>query len=234
MTMSTPGLIHSTLARGLIVACGLAGALAPALAAAQGVTYGQRAYDYRNPPPEPAGQDDRDWQDGQSWQDGSNRQPAYSGQYASPQRNDNADAANWARDNCVKARGNAAGGAVVGGILGAIVGSALGGRHDHGAGTAAGAAIGAIGGAAVGDSSRDTSPGCPQGYVTRNTTTYAPRQPTYYATPAPYAGSVWYGETYPRAYWRPAPPRPVYRGGWGRPYGGYGGYGHGWGGHHRR
>lgn len=231
MTMSTTRLIHSTLARGLIVACGLAGALMPSLGAAQGVTYNQRGYDYRNPPPEPAGQDD--------WQDEPDRQPAYNSQYANPQRNYASDSANWARDNCVKARGNAAGGAVVGGILGAIVGSAMGGRHDHGAGTAVGAAIGAIGGAAVGDSSRDTSPGCPQGYVTRNTTTYAPRQPTYYATPAPvpYAGSVWYSETYraPRAYWRPAPPRPVYGGGWGRPYGGYRGYGHGWGGgHHRR
>jgi hypothetical protein len=247
MTMCKTSLIHSTLARSFMLGGGLAAALLPALAgsaAAQGTTYGQPStygepssygqpsaygqpstYDYRNPPPEPAEPYNRDNRDNTQVYVAPNQTYTPSPNYA-------ADDANWARDNCVKARGNTAGGAVVGGILGAIVGSAMGGRHDHGTGTAVGAALGALGGAAVANSAGgQTSPGCPPGYVVRESTTYvpAPRQPAYYPTPAPYVGSVWYGS---RSYWRPAPPRPVYGGGWGRPYGGNG---HGWGGgHHRR
>lgn len=109
-------------------------------ATAQSAPYGQgQVYDYRNPPPEPEAPQGYDGTqpppppNGYTPPEDANQQVMIDQRYAS-------DAESWARENCVKAKGNTAGGALVGGILGAIIGSAVGGRHDHGAGTAVGAA----------------------------------------------------------------------------------------------
>ncbi|NBC37456.1 hypothetical protein GTZ99_12945 [Novosphingobium sp. FSY-8] len=141
------------------------------------------------------------------------------------------EAQRWARDNCVKSKGDTAAGALVGGILGAIVGGGLAGRGDRGGGMAAGAVIGAVGGAAVASSSgRETSPGCPPGYVTRRDAPEYAYEPAgyYYAAPSWYRPWVfvdgyWSYRPYPyHAYyyrtWRgPAYGGPVYEG----PRGGY-------------
>jgi hypothetical protein len=135
----------------------------------------------------------------------------------------------WARDNCVKSRGNTAGGAVIGGVIGALIGNGLSGRHNRGGGTFAGAALGAAGGAAIGSTTQgETSPGCPPGFVVRSGAYgYGYDAPGYYyAAPGWYrpwvfAGGVWayrpypYHDYYYRRYYGP-------RRGWGN-RGGYGG-----------
>jgi len=141
------------------------------------------------------------------------------------------EAQGWARNNCVKAHGDAGAGAVIGGILGAIIGGGLGGRH--GGGAFAGAAVGAVGGAAVASSagSNETSPGCPPGYVVRGQASgyYYNNPGYYYAAPAWYQpwifmNGAWLYRPYPYHdwYWRTYR-GPAYRGG----YGGHGPYSHG-------
>jgi hypothetical protein len=157
----------------------------------QGQYQGQpNGQDYRNPnpPPEPVAPDGYD---------GTRPPPPPPGyaagpndqQYAAQDRIYAQNAEAWARNNCVKSRGNVAGGAAVGGILGALIGGALGGRHDRGAGVLAGAAVGAVGGAAVASSTGgETSPGCPPGFVVRGGAPawgYAP-DGYYYAAPTWY------------------------------------------------
>lgn len=119
------------------------------------------------------------------------------------------DAERWARDNCVKSRGNTGAGAVIGGIFGAIIGNGLSGRHDHGAGTLAGAAVGAVGGAAIASSAggNETSPGCPPGYVVRGgapaysyDADYAYAAPGWYR-PWVFVGNNWTYRPYPYHRW---------------------------------
>lgn len=187
--------------------------------------------DYRNPtpPPEP---------DMPSGYDGTRPPPPPPGyasgpndaQYAAADQRYAQNAESWARDNCVKSRGNVAGGAAVGGILGALIGGALGGRHDRGAGVLAGAAVGAVGGAAVASSTGgETSPGCPPGFVTRGGAVAYSYQPEgyYYAAPGWYRPWVYIDNSW---VYRPYPYHDYYyrtwRGGWGRP--GWRGGPHGW------
>lgn len=203
----------------------------------------QGGYDYRNPPPEPG--------EPQGY-DGRTPPPPPQGyvsggeDYGADARYA-ADAENWARNNCVKSRGNTGAGALVGGVLGAIIGGGLAGRHDTGVGMAAGAAIGAVGGAAVASSTGgETSPGCPPGYVVRGgAQTYAYVQSDYvYAAPAwyrpwVYVDNAWVYRPYPYHSWYARTYRPMPRAYYGGPgrgyYGGRGGYGWrgGYGGHHR-
>lgn len=163
--------------------------------------------DYRNPnpPPEPGAP---------AGYDGSHLPPPPPG-YDAPQdqgamreadESYGREAALWARDNCVKAHGDATAGAVIGGIFGAILGSGLSGRHDHGAGMVVGGALGAGTGAIIANSagSNETSPGCPPGFVVRQGApayAYAPSG-YYYAAPAWYRPWVFYD-----GYWvyRPYP-----------------------------
>lgn len=174
--------------------------------------------------------------------------PGYTGantvQYSAADQRYAQTAEGWARDNCIKSRGNVAGGAVLGGVLGALIGGALGGRHDHGAGVLAGAAVGAVGGAAVASSTGGaTSPGCPPGYVVRGNAVaydYAPAD-YYYAAPDWYRPWVFIDNSW---VYRPYPYHDYYyrtwRGGYGGPgwhgggpRGGYGGgYRGGYGGGH--
>jgi hypothetical protein len=142
-------------------------------------------------------------------------------QYAIADQRYAQNAESWARDNCVKSRGNVAGGAAVGGILGALIGGALGGRHDRGAGVLAGAAVGAVGGAAVASSTGgETSPGCPPGFVTRGGAVAYSYQPEgyYYAAPGWYRPWVYIDNSW---VYRPYPYHDYYyrtwRGGYGRP-----------------
>lgn len=208
----------------------------------------QGGYDYRNPPPEPSAPEGYD---------GRTLPPAPQGYVAGAEDRAAdaryaADAENWARNNCVKSRGNTGAGALVGGVLGAIIGGGLAGRHDTGVGMAAGAAIGAVGGAAVASSSGgETSPGCPPGFVVRGgAPVYAYAQSDYYYAapswyrPWVYVDNAWIYRPYPYHGWyyrnyRPMPRGGYYGGpgrGWGGPRGGYygrGGWGGGWGhGHH--
>lgn len=193
----------------------------------QGQPNGQD-YDNAPPPPEPGAP---------SGYDGTRPPPPPPGytpdpneqQYAEMDRAYAQNAEAWARNNCVKSRGNVAGGAAVGGILGALIGGALGGRHDRGAGVLAGAAVGAVGGAAVASSTGgETSPGCPPGFVVRRDAPawgYAPAG-YYYAAPAWYRPWVfidggWVYRPYPYhnfyyRHWRAGP-------GW-RGYGYHGGW----------
>ncbi|HWU01565.1 MAG TPA: hypothetical protein VN222_02400 [Novosphingobium sp.] len=216
----------------------------------------QGGYDYRNTPP-PAYADQGNYPDQGGYDvppeptappgyDGSALPPPPAG-YASQgdmgairaaDMRYAAEAQAWARDNCVKSKGDVAGGALVGGILGAIVGGGLAGRGNVGAGMAVGGILGAGAGAAVASSSGgDTSPGCPPGYVVRRGAVAYSYAPTgyYYAAPAWYrpwvfTDGAWLYRPYPYHdwYWR------TYRGpgpgGWhgGGPRGGYGGRGGHW------
>lgn len=163
-------------------------------------------YDGTRPPPPPPG-----------YQPG----PADAAQRDQDQRY-SAYAEQWARDNCVKAHGDAGTGALIGGALGAIIGSGFGG---HGGGALAGAVVGAAGGAVVADSagSNATSPGCPPGFVVRRG---APGfayggyggQPYVYAAPGWYRPWVYYGGAW---VYRPYPYHVWYYGHYGR-YGYYG------------
>ena len=172
--------------------------------------YAPDGYDGTRPPPPPPGY--------QSYQ-GSDQ---YRDDPAADQRYER-DAERWARDNCVKSRGDAGTGAVVGGIFGAIIGSALGGRHSHGAGTVTGAVLGAGAGAVIASNSggNETSPGCPPGYVVRRgAPDYAYSQPDYY-----YAAPGWYRPwVFIDGYWsyRPYPYHTYYYRTWRR------GPGHDW------
>ena len=134
-----------------------------------------------------------------------------------------ADAARWARENCVKAHGDPATGAIVGGLFGALVGGALAGRHDTGAGMFVGGALGAVGGAAIAANSDngDTSPGCPPGYVVRRDAQgYSYGGPDYYyAAPGWYQpwvfiGGGWVYRPYPYHDWYWHTYRAPFGGGW--------------------
>lgn len=198
-----------------------------------------RGYDQGPPPanlPPPPGYDGRDLpppppgyqaQNADQWRDADRR-------YAE-------DAERWARENCVKSRGDATAGAVIGGIFGAIIGNGLSSRHDGSFGTFAGAAVGAAGGAAIASSagSNETSPGCPPGYSVRRGATYVYSQPGYYYAapgwyrPWVYVGTEWVYRPYPYHdwYWRTYRSHGYYggyRGGYRGYYGGHHGYRRGW------
>ncbi len=115
----------------------------------------------------------------------------------------------WAAENCVKSRGDGVGGALLGGLLGAVIGHSIGSRGDKGTATVAGAVIGGVGGAAISDSSgRQTSPGCPPGYVVRRGVSVYSYGPEYvYAAPAWYRPWVYYGNAW---VYRPYPYRAYY------------------------
>ncbi|WP_223799935.1 hypothetical protein [Sphingomonas nostoxanthinifaciens] len=99
-----------------------------------------------------------------------------------------AAAERWASANCIAERkDNATAGAVIGGLIGALAGTGLAGGHDQLPAAVLGAGAGAAAGSTI---ARNTSPGCPPGYLVRP----AP-QPFYPASPPPsvvYVAPSWY------------------------------------------
>ncbi len=168
------------------------------------------AYDYDRPPP--------GYDGSQTPPPPPGYQPAPNAQQMAEQDRYYADRAQrWAEENCVKSGGNGAGGAILGGLLGAIIGHGVGSRGDKGTATVAGAVIGGVGGAAIASNSgRQTSPGCPPGYVVRRgAPAYYYERDYVYAAPGWYRPWAFYGG---RWIYRPYPYHDFYA----RRYPGYG------------